>query len=390
MGEGWHFATLADAEGDGEQVEGPSVLGKEEQQQREGLQGHAHNPHCPAAPALRRHRHDTPRDDPNALLRRQHSGGHSQGQAAVNGDGNHQDVDDVVAHAAPVVDADEVPEGDGALRLLDEHRGPYLCRLVLFRPLYRFLPEVAPRTQANLGRAVVKEPDHQEQQRPARNARKPENPLHPKLVEGRANQEQQGDGASPLERPHHPHGRPQVPPEPQGYARHRKHREDGGGDAQHHAEEQVELPQAAHDARQHHARNEQQGPQEQELADAVAVSQPSHVGADQSQDYPVQAEGKADCAVAPAEPGGGIAQVRHQRGGGEPHRRGDEPHSRGDSHDDPSVVNLPAREHRKPFSRRGLPTICPPETVCQQALVMPSQSVIPAKAGIHRVPGRQN
>ena len=45
--------------------------------------------------------------------------------------------------------------------------------------------------QAFLGGPVVEEPDQQEQQRPARYARKPEYPLHSKLVESGANQEKQ-------------------------------------------------------------------------------------------------------------------------------------------------------------------------------------------------------
>ena len=169
---------------------------------------------------------------------------------------------------------------------------------------------------------------------------KPEDPLHSQLVEGGANEEKQRNCAQSLEGPHHPHGGTQVFPEPQSHARHRQYSEDSGGDAQNHAEEEVELPQVAHDACQHHSSNEEKGPKEQEPTNSVPVSKPSHVRAHQTQDHPLEAEGEADRAVAPAEPRGGVAQMRHQGSSRESHRRGYEPHCRSDCHDDPSVMNL--------------------------------------------------
>ena len=162
------------------------------------MQGHPYNPDRSAAPAFRHYGHGAPGDDPHALLSRQHSGGHSQGQSAVNGNGHHQDIDDIVAHASPVVDADEVPEGESALRLLDEHLRLHPCGLVSSRLLDRLLSKIAQRAQANLGGPVVKEPDQKEQDRPARYTREPEYPLHSQLIEGRANQEEQRNCAQSL------------------------------------------------------------------------------------------------------------------------------------------------------------------------------------------------
>ena len=146
-----------------------------------------------------------------------------------------------------------------------------------------------------------------------------------------------------LERPYHAHGRSQVPVRNhRGDAGHRQHGEDGGSDAEDHAEEDVELPQVGHDARQHHACDEQDAAKQQQPAYPVPVAEQSDVWANQPQHYPLQAESEADLAVAPPETRVGIAQVRHQRGGGEPDGRGDEPHSRSDSHDDPGVMDAPS------------------------------------------------
>ena len=214
------------------------------------------------------------------------------------------------------------------------------CGLVALPFLNRLSPKVPQRTQAYLGGPVMKEPDQQEQYRPARYAREPEDPLHPKLAEGRANEEQQRNCSHSLERPYHPHSGSQVSPEPQGHSRDSQNREYGGGDAKYHAEEKVELPQVAHDARQHHAGNKQNPSEQQQPADSVAVSEPPHVGADQTQDHPLEAERQAYSAVAPAE-SGGVTQMRHQSSRREPDRRGDEPHRSRDRHNHPSVMYLP-------------------------------------------------
>ena len=47
--------------------------------------------------------------------------------------------------------------------------------------------------------------------------------------------------------------------------------------------------------------NEENGSKQQEPANTVPVAKRSHVRANQPQDYPLEAERKADRAVAPAE-----------------------------------------------------------------------------------------
>ncbi len=190
---------------------------------------------------------------------RQHSGRRSQGQATIHGDSHYQHVDDVVAHTSPVVDADEIPEGRGSPGLLDEHPGPYLGGFVSWRSLNRLVSEIAKGTQTDVGRSVVEEFDQQQQQRSPGYARKPEEPLYSQLAEGRANQKQECNYANSLERPDYPHGGAQVSPEPQGDPGHRQYGENGGGDAQDHAEVEVELPKVAHDAGEQHSDYEQNG-----------------------------------------------------------------------------------------------------------------------------------
>ena len=224
-------------------------------------------------PSFRRNGNQSPGDDPHALLSGEHPRGHSQGQTAVHRDGHDQDVDDVVAHASPVVDPDEVPEGNGALRLLDKDPGPNLGGLIPLRPLDRPVSKVAPWAQPYLGGSVVKEPDQQEKYGSACYSRKPEYPLHTELVEGRSDEEEQRNRARSLERPHHAHGGSQVSPEPQSDARHRQYGENGRGAAQDHAEEDIELPEIAHDARQHHAGNEQDASKQQESAHPIPVAE---------------------------------------------------------------------------------------------------------------------
>ena len=174
------------------------------------------------------------------------------------------------------MDADQVPEGEGAPGLLDEHPGPHFGDLVsspaLTAALDRFVRGGAQGPQSDGGGAVVEKPDHQEQQRPAGYARQPENPLDSKLAEGRPNQDEQKYYACPLEGPNNPHGDAQVSPEPQGNTRYRQYREYGGGDAQEDTKEEVELPQVGHNPGGQHAGNEEQGSQQQELAHSVPVS----------------------------------------------------------------------------------------------------------------------
>ena len=179
-----------------------------------------------------------------------------EAQAAVDGNGHDEDVDDVVAHASPVVDADEVPEGGGALGLLDEDLGPHLCGLVPLPGLGLLVPAGAEGLQAYFGGPVVEEPSQQEHYRAARYAGEPEDPLHSKAVEGCADEEKQSYGAHSLEGPDDPHGDSEASPEPQGDAGDGQDTEHGGGNAEDHAEEEVELPEVGHDAGEHHAEDE--------------------------------------------------------------------------------------------------------------------------------------
>ena len=79
------------------------------------------------------------------------------------------------------------------------------------------------------------------------------------------------------------------------------------------------MPQVGHYACKHHAGNEEEGSQQQELADTIPVAKEPYVRTNQPQDYPLEAESKADRAVAPAEPRRGVAQMRHQGRRREPH-----------------------------------------------------------------------
>ena len=190
-----HFATLADTKEDCEQVEGPGVLDEENNQQREDLQGHTHDPDRSATHPFRHHGHNPPGDDSGSLLGSKYSRGHSQRQPPVHRNGDQEDVDNVVAHAPPVVDADQVPEGYGAFCLLDEHPGSYLGNFVIPRPLdsalNRPVSGIAQGTQPYVGWSAVKELDEQEKQRPAGYSGEPEDPLHSQLAEGRANQKEE-------------------------------------------------------------------------------------------------------------------------------------------------------------------------------------------------------
>ena len=191
-------------------VEGPWVVGEENDQKGENLQGHAYDPDRPATQAFRYDGHGPAGKDSDGLLGCEDTGGESQGQATVNGNGHDQHVDDVVSHASPVVDADEVPEGSGTLGLLDEHLGSYLCGLVSLPGLDRLFWKSAEGPQAYLGGSVIEEPGQQKHYRPACYAGKPEYPLHSKLVEGCANQQEQAYCAHSLERPDDAHGDSQV------------------------------------------------------------------------------------------------------------------------------------------------------------------------------------
>ena len=110
------------------------------------------------------------------------------------------------------------------------------------------------------------------------------------------------------------------------------------------------MPQVGHYAGQQHAGDEEQGPQQQELADSVPVSEKPYIRTHQPQDDPLEAEGKGYRAVAPAEAIDRVGQVRHQGGGGEPHRRRDEPHQPGKGHDDPGVVKSSFEKHKRPWA----------------------------------------
>ena len=153
-------------------------MGEEDDEQGEDLEGHAHDPDGPATQAFRYNRHGTPGKDSDGLLGCEDTSGHSKGQASVNGDGHDQHVENVVPHAPPVMDADEIPEGSGALCLLEEDAGPYLCSLISLGALDWLVSDGAKGSQTYLGRAVVEEPDQEEQYHPAGNARNPEDQLH--------------------------------------------------------------------------------------------------------------------------------------------------------------------------------------------------------------------
>ena len=206
---------MADTKEDGEDVESPGIMSEEDNEQREGLQGHTHDPDASATEALRYHRHRAPYEYPRALLDGKHPGSHPNRQAAVDSYSHHEHIYYLVAHASPAVDADEVPEGASGLCLSEEHTRPYLGRLILLRAFDGLVFRSAQRPQAYLSGLVVKEPSQQQYQRSARYAGNPENPLHAQLVEGRAYHEDERNNTHALERPHNPHCHSKIPPEPQ-------------------------------------------------------------------------------------------------------------------------------------------------------------------------------
>ena len=122
---------------EGEEVKSPSVVNKENDEQRQGLQRHTNHPDDFAAHAVRYNGNRAPCEDAGDLLSSQDPGSHPKRKATVYGYGHQQHVDNIVAHTAPEVDADEVPEGAGALSLLEEHPGPNLSQFVLLWPVDR-------------------------------------------------------------------------------------------------------------------------------------------------------------------------------------------------------------------------------------------------------------
>jgi hypothetical protein len=90
-------------------------------------------------------------------------------------------------------------------------------------------------------------------------------------VEGRAYQDNEHNRPDSLEGPYSPHGRAQILPEPQGDAGYQKYGENGGGNAQGNAEEEVELPQVGHDAGEKHTSDESKGPNKQYAADSKSA-----------------------------------------------------------------------------------------------------------------------
>ena len=129
------LASEAKSKDYGEQVEDPRVVGPEQYQYRERLNGEAHRHHSSGAISLSQDWSHKPADhanhgndadnDPGRRQRREHS--------TFKGQGNYVNQDHTVPGATQTVNQWQVPEGLGAPRVLVEHLLP--------QPFYRFVSQ---------------------------------------------------------------------------------------------------------------------------------------------------------------------------------------------------------------------------------------------------------
>ena len=127
------FPAKPQAEKGGEQVEGPQVLGHEENKHRRALHKQAGGHYLLGAVVLGQHRsgqaaHDAHQgDDGENHCRR------GQAQALFHGERNGVDQHQPMAGAAQTVDCRQVPESPGAPYVLVEDLGPYLLQVQVAR-----------------------------------------------------------------------------------------------------------------------------------------------------------------------------------------------------------------------------------------------------------------
>ena len=110
-GEDRHLASHPNAKEDGKEEEHPGLRRSEEEQEREGLQAETARHNFFAPDAVRHDRYRKPRHHTARIHGGIDASGEGRREAMFHRDRRQKEQDAVVAHTAPEVDANEVPEG---------------------------------------------------------------------------------------------------------------------------------------------------------------------------------------------------------------------------------------------------------------------------------------
>ena len=182
-----------------------------------------------------------------------------------------------MAHTAPEMDANQVPECPGALGLPEKGFCSDLGHRPFMQPLDRCVRRSPEWPQPELRRFIVKQLDQEKHEGATDQAR----PQNVQVRPTWANSTETRGMATTVPRPcmaqQDAHRHP-VGPEPDGDPGHQRHLIDRQRDGQEDAEGQIKMPEASHAAGEHHAHDEQVSPQEHDAADAIPIPEPATSG----------------------------------------------------------------------------------------------------------------